>query len=108
MVDLYVKNNALVEDKDRTGGYTATQLWESGRLGINYTSIWNHRAWSQKLQFDWDQAVTPQNKQRATVVSSSAYIVSQASTHPAEAWELVKHINSVREIVLHHLTERAK
>jgi multiple sugar transport system substrate-binding protein len=39
LVDLYVRHNAAVEDKEKTGGFTAAQLWEAGRLGINYTSI---------------------------------------------------------------------
>jgi multiple sugar transport system substrate-binding protein len=89
-VDLYVKSNAAIEDPAKTGGFTARQLWEAGRLGLNFTSIWSHRQWSQTLQFDWDQMPPQQQKQRATIVSSAAYIIPQLSKHPEAAWGLLK------------------
>jgi multiple sugar transport system substrate-binding protein len=90
MVELYAKSNAIVEDKEKTGGLTATQLWEAGRLGVNFTSIWSHRKWSQTLPFDWDQMPPQQGKQRATIVSSAAYIIPQMSKNQDAAWELLK------------------
>jgi multiple sugar transport system substrate-binding protein len=92
-VDLYVKRNAAIEDAARTGGFTARQLWEGGRLGINFTSIWSHRMWAQSLQFDWDQMPPQQGKQRATIVSSAAYIIPQLSKAPEAAWGLLKALN---------------
>ena len=89
-VDVYTKNNAFVEDKEKTGGFTNTQLWEAGRLGMNFTSIWSHRKWSQTLPFDWDQMPPQQGKQRATIVSSAAYIIPQASKQKDAAWGLLK------------------
>jgi multiple sugar transport system substrate-binding protein len=92
-VDLYVRHNAAVEDKEKTGGFTAGQLWEGGRLGLNFTSIWSHRKWTQTLPFDWDQMPPQQQKQRATIVSSAAYIIPQLSKFPEEAWGLLKQLN---------------
>lgn len=89
-VDLYAKANAAIEDAAKTGGFTATQLWESGRLGLNFTSIWSHRKWAQTLQFDWDQVPPQQNKQRTTIVSTAANIIPRVSKHPEEAWGLLK------------------
>lgn len=94
LVDLYVKRNAAVEDPAKTGGVKTSDLWTQGRLGLNFTSIWSHKQWARDLQFEWDQQVPQRNKTRATVVSSSAYIVSQQSKVPDDAWELVKTLNS--------------
>jgi multiple sugar transport system substrate-binding protein len=92
-VDLYARHNAAVEDAAKTGGFTATQLWEAGRLGLNYTSIWSHRKWRDTLPFDWDQLPPQQGKQRSTVVSSAAYIIPQASKQPEAAWGLLQALN---------------
>ena len=92
-VDLYVRHNAAVEDAAKTGGFTAGQLWEAGRLGLNYTSIWSHRKWRDTLPFDWDQLPPQQGRQRATVVSSAAYIIPQASRQPEAAWGLLQALN---------------
>ena len=94
LVDLYVRRNAAVEDAAKTGGVTTSQLWMQGRLGLNFTSIWSHKQWARDLQFEWDQQVPQKNKARATVVSSSAYIVNQQSKVPDDAWDLVKTLNS--------------
>ena len=92
-VDLYARHNAAVEDAAKTGGFTAAQLWEAGRLGLNYTSIWSHRKWRDTLPFDWDQLPPQQGKQRSTVVSSAAYIIPQASKQPEAAWGLLQALN---------------
>jgi multiple sugar transport system substrate-binding protein len=90
LVDLYARHNATVEDAAKTGGFTGGQLWEAGRLGLNYTSIWSHRKWRDTLPFDWDQMPPQQGKQRATIVSSAAYIIPQASKQPEAAWGLLQ------------------
>jgi multiple sugar transport system substrate-binding protein len=93
VVDLYVKHRTAVEDKEKTGGFTAGQLWEAGRLGLNYTSIWSHRKWAETLPFEWDQMPPAQGKQRATIVSSAAYIIPRLSKAQDVAWELLKALN---------------
>ena len=100
LVDLYARHNAAVEDKEKTGGLTPAQLWTAGRLGLNFTSIWSHKAWARDLSFEWDQQVPQTNKQRATVVSSSAYIIAQGSKHPEEAWDAVKTLSSKESLAL--------
>lgn len=94
LVDLDVKRGASVGDTKRTGGLTAAQLWTAGRLGIYHTSIWSHLVWARDLQFEWDQVVPPKRKGRASMLSSSGHVMAQESKHPAEAWELLKELNS--------------
>ncbi len=63
-------------------------LFKSGRLGMIVTGIWSFPDFTADCDFEWDVAVEPGNKTKATHFFSNAYAVSGDSEVAEEATNL--------------------
>lgn len=61
------------------GGIGDWDLFMSGRLGMMPTGIWAFNTFAEGCKFDWDIAVEPGMKQKATHFFSDACVINNAS-----------------------------
>lgn len=75
LTDLYLKEKVSPMEKD-LGGMQDIDLFKAGKLGMIVTGIWNLPDFEQNANFNWDIAVEPAIKQKATHFFSDAVVIS--------------------------------
>lgn len=77
------------------GNTSVFSAFQSGRIGMMYEI----RATSMVLngvKFNYDVAVLPQGRTRATRIASSGHAIYAGTKHPQEAWELLKYLSGTK------------
>lgn len=67
-------------------------MFMTGRLAMVINSRWVCPTFMTAKTLEWDIAVLPRDKQRATMVFCSGYAISKQSKHIQAAWKLVKYL----------------
>lgn len=75
LTDLYLKEKVSPMEKD-LGGMQDIDLFKAGKLGMIVTGIWNLPDFEENANFNWDIAVEPAIKQKATHFFSDAVVIS--------------------------------
>lgn len=83
---------------DQMGGMGDWDLFKSGRLGMLITGIWAFGDFTQNIDFEWDIAVEPGIKQKATHFFSDSVVVSSSSKQKEAATKFAAYIAGSPEV----------
>lgn len=84
MADRVLVSNVQPTDV-QMGGIGDWDLFMSGRLGMMPTGIWAFNTFAEGCDFDWDIAVEPGQKTKATHFFSNACVINAESEHKEAA-----------------------
>ena len=96
MIDKVNKYN-VTPNADQMGGMGDWDLFKSGRLGMIVTGIWAFADFTENCDFNWDIAVEPGIKEKATHFFSDAIVVGQASDNKEAAMKFASFISGSPE-----------
>ena len=65
--------------------------FESGNAAMTPAGHWVVPFYGN-VDFNWDVAPLPQGKQRASIVNSVGFVISNSTEHPEESWAFLKHL----------------
>ena len=68
----------------------ANELFMTGNIAMYQDGIWAMNNLKKIKNFDWDIAVLPYKKHRATTISAACICIAKDAKHPVEAWEFIK------------------
>jgi multiple sugar transport system substrate-binding protein len=72
-------------------------LFKSGRLGMIITGIWAFPDFVNNVKFDWDIAIEPGNKKKATHFFSNGLVINKDSKVKEAAFEWIKFMSASKE-----------
>jgi multiple sugar transport system substrate-binding protein len=93
LVDLQRGSNVM-PTMEQLGGMGDWDLFKAGRLGMIVTGIWAFPDFTRDCEFDWDIAVEPGNKKKATHFFSNGYVINKSSPAALEAAKFIAFISS--------------
>lgn len=75
-------------------GMGPDQLFENGRVAMNWTGFWAVYWLRLYKKVNWDVMFLPKGKVRATPLFSNGWAIPSSSPHKDQAWEFVKFLSS--------------
>ena len=96
MADRILKTNVMPSDA-QMAGMGDWDLFKSGKLGMLVTGIWAFPDFEKNVTFNWDVAVEPGMKRKATHFFSNGVVINQESKHPEAAFEWIRFLSSSKE-----------
>lgn len=98
MVDALLKSNVMPTE-EQLAGMGDWDLFKAGRLGMLTTGVWAIPDFTRDCDFDWDIAIEPGNKQKATHFFSNGYVISKDTKNAETAFEFASFLTSSKEAV---------
>ena len=98
MVDMVNKYNVMPSE-EQLAGMGELDLFKAGRLGMYITGVWMIPDFTKNLEFNWDIAVEPGNKAKATHFFSNGYVLSKDTKVADAAFQFATFISSAKEAV---------
>lgn len=98
MVDMVKKYNVMPTE-EQLAGMGDWDLFKAGRLGMIVTGVWAFSDFTKNCEFEWDIAVEPGNKSKATHFFSNGYVINRDSKVAETAFEFASFISSSKEAV---------
>lgn len=96
LVDRVQKTNVM-PSQAQLGGVGDWDLFKAGRLGMIVTGVWAFSDFMNNIQFDWDVAVEPGNKKKATHFFSNGLVLNKDSKVGTAAFEWIKFLSASKE-----------
>lgn len=87
----------VTPNMEQMGGMGEWDLFKSGRVGMLVTGIWAFTDFTENCKFDWDIAVEPGIKNKATHFFSDAIVVSNESNNKEAAMKFAAFIAGSEE-----------
>ncbi|HHV55517.1 MAG TPA: sugar ABC transporter substrate-binding protein [Firmicutes bacterium] len=75
-------------------GMGPDQLFENGRVAMNWTGFWAVYWLRLYKKVNWDVMFLPKGKVRATPLFSNGWAIPSSSPHKDQAWEFIKFLSS--------------
>lgn len=72
-------------------------LFKAGRLGMIITGVWAFSDFMKNVTFEWDIAIEPGNKQKATHFFSNGLVINKDSKVAEAAYEWIRFLSSSKE-----------
>lgn len=98
MVDMVKKYNVMPTE-EQLAGMGDWDLFKAGRIGMIVTGVWAFNDFAKNCDFEWDVAVEPGNKAKATHFFSNGYVISKDTKVADTAFEFASFISSSKEAV---------
>jgi len=98
MVDMINKYNVMPSD-EQLAGMGEWDLFKAGRLGMIVTGVWAIPDITKNCDSEWDIAVEPGNKTKATHFFSNGYVISKDTKVADAAFEFAAFLTSAKEAV---------
>ncbi|WP_220471171.1 ABC transporter substrate-binding protein [Cohnella cholangitidis] len=96
LVDRVTVSNVM-PTQAQLSGVGDWDLFKAGRLGMIVTGVWAFSDFMQNVTFDWDVAVEPGNKRKATHFFSNGLVINKDSKVANAAFEWIKFLSSSKE-----------
>lgn len=96
IVDRVLKTN-IMPTQAQLSGVGDWDLFKSGRLGMIVTGVWAFSDFMKNVTFEWDVAVEPGNKKKATHFFSNGLVINKDSKVAEAAFEWIKFLSSSKE-----------
>ncbi|RED65017.1 ABC transporter substrate-binding protein [Cohnella lupini] len=96
LVDRVLKSNVM-PTQAQLSGVGDWDLFKAGRLGMIVTGVWAFSDFMQNVKFEWDVAVEPGNKKKATHFFSNGLVINKDSKVAEAAFEWIKFLSSSKE-----------
>jgi len=97
MVDRILKSNVMPNDA-QLAGMGDWDLFIAGRVGMLFTGIWAFPTFTSDCDFDWDIAVEPGNKAKATHFFSNGIAISKNTKVKDAAYKWIEFLSSSKEV----------
>ena len=97
MVDRVLKYNVMPTDA-QMAGMGDWDLFISGRLGMIVTGSWAFPTFKEKADFNWDIAVEPGNKKKATHFFSNGLVMSKDTKKAEASFKWMTFLSSSKEV----------
>ncbi len=98
MVDMINKYNVMPSE-EQLAGMGDWDLFKAGRLGMMVTGVWAIPDMTKNCTFNWDIAIEPGNKAKATHFFSNGYVIGENTKVADTAFEFAAFITSSKEAV---------
>ncbi len=98
MVDMINKYNVMPSE-EQLAGMGDWDLFKAGRLGMVVTGVWAIPDFTKNCEFEWDIAIEPGNKAKATHFFSNGYVISKDTKVANAAFEFAAFLTSAKEAV---------
>ncbi len=98
MVDMINKYNVMPSE-EQLAGMGDWDLFKAGRLGMMVTGVWAIPDMTKNCTFNWDIAIEPGNKAKATHFFSNGYVIGKDAKTANTAFEFAAFITSAKEAV---------
>jgi multiple sugar transport system substrate-binding protein len=98
MVDMINKYNVMPSE-EQLAGMGDWDLFKAGRLGMIVTGVWAIPDFTKNCTFNWDIAIEPGNKAKATHFFSNGYVLSKDTKSADTAFDLAAFLTSSKEAV---------
>ncbi len=72
----------------------APEMFQTGRIAMYMGARWDVETFAENPELNFDVAVLPHQKKRATWISVEGLTISAKCKHPREAWEVIKYFVS--------------
>lgn len=96
LTDRLLKTN-IMPTEAQLSGMGDWDLFKAGRLGMIVTGVWAFPDFIQNADFDWDVAIEPGNKQKATHFFANGLVINKDSKQAEAALEWVKFMSASKE-----------
>ncbi len=96
LVDRVLTTNVM-PTQAQLSGVGDWDLFKAGRLGMIVTGVWAFSDFMQNVTFDWDVAVEPGNKKKATHFFSNGLVINKDSKAAEAAFQWIKFLSSSKE-----------
>jgi len=92
-----VRTTNVMPTQAQLSGVGDWDLFKAGRLGMIVTGVWAFSDFMKNVTFDWDVAVEPGNKKKATHFFSNGLVINKDSKVAEAAFEWIKFLSSSKE-----------
>ncbi|MHA6481109.1 ABC transporter substrate-binding protein [Paenibacillus sp. strain BS8-2] len=96
MADRINVSNVMASEAQMSG-VGDWELFKGERLGMLLTGVWAFPDFVQNVKFNWDIAVEPGNKKKATHFFANGYVINKESKEAQAAFEWVNFMSSSKE-----------
>jgi multiple sugar transport system substrate-binding protein len=99
LYDLIHKHKVMLSPSEATAsamGMGGEQMFMTGKIGFHMSGDWHLNAFVQIKDFDWDIAMLPYQKARATELGGIGNLINSGSKVKDQAWEYLKFLLSER------------
>ena len=99
MLDRVIKYNVMPNEA-QLAGMGDWDLFISGRLGMIVTGSWAFPTFKEKANFDWDIAVEPGNKKKATHFFSNGLVMSKDTKNAEAAFKWMTFLSANKDVAI--------
>lgn len=96
LADRVLKSNVM-PTAAQLSGVGDWDLFKAGRLGMIITGVWAFSDFMKNITFEWDIAIEPGNKQKATHFFSNGLVINKESKGAEAAYEWIRFLSSSKE-----------
>lgn len=99
MLDRVIKYNVMPNEA-QLAGMGDWDLFISGRLGMIVTGSWAFPTFKEKANFNWDIAVEPGNKKKATHFFSNGLVMSKDTKNAEAAFKWMTFLSTNKDVAM--------
>jgi multiple sugar transport system substrate-binding protein len=96
MVDRVLKSNVMPSE-EQLAGMSDWDLYKAGKIGMIVTGVWAFPDFAENCEFNWDIAIEPGMKNKATHFFSNGLVINSDTDKANEAFKWVSFMSASKE-----------